>query len=131
MKAVLSSAQFAEAARQRWLRFRDELAADVLAYNRRQNGAEFTYASPHQFIVSNATSGMALAVTADFDGRVVHYSYSSVNDHNVGVPEGGILSIRQMRNGNVDFYSADQRLTSEQTCKVLLEPVLSPPQIAA
>jgi hypothetical protein len=39
--------------------------------------------------------------------------------------------MRQSRRGTVDFYSADERLTSEETRQVLLAPVLFPPQLAA
>ena len=48
-----------------------------------------------------------------------------------GVPEGGMLSMRQSRRGTVEFYSADERLTSEETRQVLLEPLLFPKQSSA
>jgi len=39
--------------------------------------------------------------------------------------------MRQSRTGSVEFYSADERLTSEETRQVLLEPMLFPRQPAA
>lgn len=54
-----------------------------------------------------------------------------MNNHTAGVPEGGILSIRKSPRGTAEFYTADERLTSEETRQVLLEPVLFPPQMAA
>jgi hypothetical protein len=65
---------------------------------------------------------------ADFDNRNVRYDYSAINQQSAGVPEGGMLSMRQSRRGAVEFYSADERLTSEETRQVLLEPMLFPKQ---
>jgi RNase H-fold protein (predicted Holliday junction resolvase) len=42
-----------------------------------------------------------------------------------------MLSMRQSRRGDVEFYSADERLTSEETRQVLLEPLLFPRQSSA
>ena len=101
-----------------------------MEFNSRQGGIEFSQMGPDQFIVSNARSGLQLTVSADFDGCTVRYAYEQLNNKSAGVPEGGMLSMRQPSGGVVELYSADQQLTSEETRKVLLEPVLAPPRAA-
>jgi hypothetical protein len=58
----------------------------------------------------------------------VRYTYSALNQRSAGVPEGGMLSMRHSPSGQVEFYSADERLTSEETRHVLPEPMLFPRQ---
>ena len=122
---------FADEARRRWLQLKDELTTDVAEFNVRQSGAEFSQPSSNQFVVTNSLSGVSLTLTADFNAQMIYYDYAPINKNSAGVPQGGILSIRQSHRGIVDFYSADERLTSEEARKVLLEPVLFPPQLAA
>ena len=123
--------RFNEAARQRWRRLGEELQADVKEFNARENDASFTAEGDNLYRVRSAGSGLELVLRADFDNSIVRYEFLAVNDRTAGVPEGGILSIRQSRRGTAEFYSADERLTSEETRQVLLEPVLFPPQRAA
>ena len=123
--------EFAEQARQRWQKLAEELQADVAEFNSQQTGADFSQPAENQFVVSNSISGLQLTLTADFAAQTISYTYASINDRSAGVPEGGILSIRQSRRRGVEFYSADERLTSEETREVLLKPVLFPPQLAA
>lgn len=123
--------EFAERARQRWMKLGEELRADVAEFNSQQSGADFSQPGENQFVVSNSISGLQLTLTADFAAQTVSYNYAPINDRSAGVPEGGILSIRQSRRRDVEFYSADERLTSEETREVLLQPVLFPPQLAA
>ena len=122
---------FAEAARQRWLLLGDELRADVAEFNQRSQGAEFSRPEDDQYRIRNPKSGLELTLTADFDSRVVRYHYAALSGATAGVPDGGMLSIRQSPRGAAEFYSADERLTSEETRRVLLGPVLFPPQIVA
>ena len=123
--------EFAEQAHQRWQKLGDELRADVAEFNSHHAGADLSQPADNQFVVSNSASGVQLTLTADFAAQTISYTYSPINDRSAGVPEGGILSIRQSRRRGVEFYSADERLTSEETREVLLEPVLFPPQLAA
>ncbi|HEY4679227.1 MAG TPA: hypothetical protein VIJ01_18820, partial [Candidatus Angelobacter sp.] len=67
----------------------------------------------------------------DFNNHSASYDYTAINQRSAGVPEGGMLSMRQSRRGDVEFYSADERLTSEETRQVLLEPLLFPRQSSA
>jgi len=123
--------EFAGQARQRWVALGEELRADVAEFNSHHGGADVSQPADNQYVVSNSVSGLQLTITADFDARTISYQYSQINDRSAGVPEGGMLSMRQSRRNNVEFYSADERLTSEETREVLLEPVLFPPELAA
>jgi len=117
---------FDTAARARWERLAEELKADVAAFNARQPGAEFSEESETVFRVVNSAAGLELRLTADFENRNVRYDYSALNQQSAGIPEGGILSMRQSADGAVEFYSADEQLTPAETCNVLLEPVQFP-----
>jgi hypothetical protein len=117
---------FSAAARQRWLRLGEELKADVAAFNAQQSGAELVSDGETQFRLKNPKAGLELMLTADFENHTVRYGYSALDQQNAGVPEGGILSMRQSRDGQVEFYSADEQLTSQETCNVLLEPMQFP-----
>ncbi len=123
--------QFSSAARARWLALGEELRADVAEFNTHGSGAALATDGETQYRLENSTSGLELTLTADFENRNVRYEYSAINHRSAGVPEGGMLSIRQSRRGAVEFYSADERLTSEETRQVLLEPLLFPKQSAA
>lgn len=118
--------QFAVAARERWLKLGEELRSDVADFNTQQSGADFAEDRDDRFRLSNSKSGLQLTIAADFDNHTVRYEYSALNDRSAGVPEGGILAMRQSRTGSVDFFSADERLTSEEARQVLLEPMLFP-----
>jgi hypothetical protein len=126
-----SESQFAAAARSRWRELGDELRADVAEFNKQGTGAELAEEGEDTYRVRNSGSGLELALKADFENHSVRYDYAVINQRSAGVPEGGMLSMRQSRRGNVEFYSADERLTSEETRQVLLEPLLFPKQSAA
>jgi hypothetical protein len=126
-----SESQFAAAARSRWHELGDELRADVEEFNRQGTGAELAEEGEDTYRVRNSGSGLELSLKADFENHSVSYDYAAINQRSAGVPEGGMLSMRQSRRGNVEFYSADERLTSEETRQVLLEPLLFPKQSAA
>src|SRR5215467_7748730 len=119
-----SGGNFMTSARQRWQQLAQELQADVAEFNSREGGADFSEVSAGQFRVTNLTTGLELVISAEFDARIIRYNYQQVNDKSAGVPEGGILSMRQSESGAVEFYSADEQLTSEETRAILLEPVL-------
>ncbi len=129
--AKTTTTAFDDAAMQRWRALGEELGQDVNEFNSQQKGADFEQPSESSYRVTNPLSGLVLDLAADFDARVVRYDYRRLNDNSTGAPEGGMLSMRQRQNGRVEFYSADERLTSEETRQVLLEPVLFPPQLAA
>jgi hypothetical protein len=122
---------FVDAARQRWQQLGEELKADVAEFSARHSGAEFSSSADNVYHVMYDESGLELDITADFEAQVVRYDYKPTSSSSAGAPEGGLLSMRQSRSGTVEFYSADERLTSEETRQVLLAPVLFPPQLAA
>jgi hypothetical protein len=123
--------QFAAAARSRWQELGDELRADVAEFNKQGTGADLAVEGEDSYRVRNSGSGLELVLKADFNNHSASYDYAAINQRSAGVPEGGMLSMRQSRRGNVEFYSADERLTSEETRQVLLEPLLFPKQSAA
>jgi hypothetical protein len=123
--------QFAAAARARWLELGNELRADVAEFNKQGTDADLSVDGEDKYRVRNSGSGLELSLRADFDNHTATYDYTAINQKSAGVPEGGILSMRQSRRGDVEFYSADERLTSEETRQVLLEPLLFPKQSAA
>ncbi|HZU32461.1 MAG TPA: hypothetical protein VFB79_15195 [Candidatus Angelobacter sp.] len=123
-----SEDRFTAAARERWLKLGEELRADVAEFNAHGSNADYAASGDNQYRVSNPASGLELVLTADFENHTVRYDYSAINQQTAGVPEGGMLSMRQSRMGRVEFYSADERLTSEETRQVLLEPMLFPRQ---
>jgi hypothetical protein len=123
--------EFIDAARQRWKQLGEELKTDVAEFSARHSGAEFSSSGDDAYHVTYDESGLELDITADFEAQLVRYDYKPTSSSSAGVPEGGILSMRQSRLGAVEFYSADERLTSEETRQVLLAPVLFPPQLAA
>jgi len=123
--------RFAAAARARWQELGDELRADVEEFNKQGSGADLATEGEDRYRVQNSSSGLELVLTADFANHNVVYDYSAINQRSAGVPEGGMLSMRQSRSGTVEFYSADERLTSEETRQVLLEPLLFPKLPAA
>lgn len=124
-------ARFAQAARERWRKLGEELQADVAEFDARRQNASFSSEGDNLYRVRNSATGLELVLRADFENCVVRYDYQAVNNQTAGVPEGGILSIRKSPRGTAEFYTADERLTSEETRQVLLEPVLFPPQMAA
>jgi hypothetical protein len=126
-----TSSSFTEAARERWNQLGNELKADVDEFSANHRGAEFSTSGNDAYHVTYSESGLELDIKADFEAQVVHYDYKTTGSSTAGAPEGGMLSMRQSRRGGVEFYSADERLTSEETRQVLLEPVLFPPQLAA
>jgi hypothetical protein len=123
--------QFAAAARSRWRALGDELRADVAEFNKQGTGADFAVEGEDTYRVRNSGSGLELVLKADFENHSASYDYAAINQQSAGVPEGGMLSMRQSRRGDVEFYSADERLTSEETRQVLLEPLLFPKQSSA
>jgi hypothetical protein len=125
-----SDGEFAARARMRWQRLAAELESDVEEFSRHQSGTGFARDGENSFRVSNSRSGLELTLIADFKDHNVRYTYSALNSRTAGVPEGGMLSMREHA-GAVEFYSADERLTSEETRQVLLEPMLFPRESAA
>jgi hypothetical protein len=125
-----SDANFQEAAKRRWQQLAEELKSDLEEFSSHQKGTTFSLPSENEYRISSSDSGLEIIITADFDDHIVRYEYSALNKKNAGIPEGGMLSMRQSKRGTVEFYSADERLTSEEARQVLLEPLLFPAKVA-
>ena len=121
---------FAEEAKRRWQQLGEELRADVAEYSSQRLGASFANPNENEFRISNSDAGLEIVIAADFDAHIVRYEYAALKKNTAGTPEGGMLSMRQSRRGRVEFYSADERLTPEETRQVLLEPLLFPVKMA-
>jgi hypothetical protein len=74
--------------------------------------------------VSNPKSGIAVLLHADLEAHTIRYNYEPESE-NTAVPEGGVLTLRASSQ-SVDMYSADQRLTSQDARRLVLEPLLFP-----
>lgn len=129
--AQTQEVQFRNAAQERWRLLGEELKADVAEFDAQNQQASFTAEGDNLYRIRNSSSGLELTLRAEFENCIVRYEYSAINNHTAGVPEGGMLSIRKSSRGSAEFYTADERLNSEETRQVLLEPVLFPPQMAA
>lgn len=121
---------FERAALARWKEMVRDLEEDVNEYRSQGGNAEFTRVSDHEVNITDRDTALVLNVRADIPGHTVHYDYTSTNPR-VASPEGGIFSMRTTRWGRVDLYSADQRIHSEGARRMLLEPVMFPPEAAA
>jgi len=110
--------------RRKWRELTQGLEQDVSEYQRVGGNASFQNVTDSQVRVSNARSGVAVVLTADLDANMIHYSYEPESER-TAVPEGGVLSLRSS-NGDVDVYSSDQRLSSDEARRLVLEPLLFP-----
>ena len=128
MEAMKSD--FTEQARRRWQELAEELQADVAELNLRHSEVSFSQPAEPEIRISHPGSGVELALTADFAQRLVRYDYVADIAEPAGIPEGGILSMRERNDGSVEFYSADEQLTPAETRHVLLEPLFSPSMAA-
>ena len=116
-----------EACEQRaWAELAGRLEQDVEEYRRLSAGAELQQISEFQCRIANTTSGIAVVVTADLAAHTIRYAYGPEKDQ-TAAPEGGILSLRSAGD-SVELYSADQRVSSEQARRLILEPLLFPPK---
>ncbi len=74
--------------------------------------------------VSNPKSGIAVNLHADLEAHTIRYDYEPESE-NIAVPEGGVLTLRTA-DSSLEIYSADQRLSSEDARRLVLEPLLFP-----
>lgn len=121
---------FEQAELQRWQSLVRDLETDVAEYNRQGGSATLTRASETEIRITDRDSTLTLSVRADVEGHSIHYDYGSTKSR-VASPEGGIFAIRRSRWGTPEFYSADQRIHNEGARRILLEPILFPPEVAA
>jgi hypothetical protein len=109
---------------QRWRVLVTEFEHETERFQQIGSAAEFRRLSEYQCRISNSSTKIAAVVTADLAARTIEYSYEP-EQKNTAVPERGLISLRTS-DESVDLYSADQRLTPEQVCKLILEPLVFP-----
>lgn len=119
-----SELRFESAERRKWRELAEGLEKDVKEYERVGGTASFDQASDDKVRVSNPRSGVAVVLTADLDAHMIHYNYEPESER-TAVPEGGVLSLRAS-GGNVEVFSSDQRLSSDDARRLVLEPLLFP-----
>jgi hypothetical protein len=121
---------FERAEFERWQQLISDLEADVSEYNHQGGSATLNHVSESEIRITDRDSALTLTVRADIEGHTIHYDYGSTNSR-VASPQGGIFAIRRSRWGRPELYSADQRIHNEGARRLLLEPILFPPEIAA
>jgi len=121
---------FEQAELQRWQELLRDLKIDIDEYNAQGGSATLTQTSPITIQITDRHSALTLSVRADVEGHTIHYDYGSTNSRTAS-PEGGIFSLRRSRWGRPELYSADQRIHNEGARRLLLEPILFPPDVAA
>ena len=121
---------FEQAELQRWQQLVRDLEGDVAEYNKQGGSATLARESETEVRITDKTNALTLTIRADIEGHTIHYDYGSTNSR-VASPEGGIFAIRRSRWGSPELYSADQRIHNEGARRILLEPILFPPEVAA
>jgi hypothetical protein len=109
----------------KWTELIKELEHDTDEFRRLGGKADFKQPTGFQCRISNPDAGVALLLAVDMNAHTIHYEYEA-EQKNVAVPEGGFLSLRAADSG-MALYSADQLITTQQACRLLLEPLLFPP----
>jgi hypothetical protein len=118
---------FESSAEKTWQQLTVGFEADVEEINHRSGDADLKVLSDHETRVSSETTKIAVVVTADLSAHTIQYVYEP-EDARTAVPEQGILTMRPSPAG-IELYSADQRLSSDQARRLMLEPLffVNPP----
>jgi len=107
-----------------WSDLVEGLEADLKEFSSVGGDAVVERISDVECRVSNPKSGIAVKLEVDLEGRAIRYNYEPESEK-TAVPEGGVLTLRASDH-SIDLYSADQRLTTEQVRRLVLEPLLFP-----
>jgi hypothetical protein len=107
-----------------WVQLKNGIQQDAEEFRRAGRECEFELSDKDQVCVLNTSARVAAVITADLDANIVEYDYQAEGD-NVAVPEKGVLTIRE-HGGTEQLFSADQLVSPEQACQMILEPVLFP-----
>ena len=120
-KARASEQAFEFSAETVWSQMKAGFQRDVEEFNTVKGDADFKELSAHEGRISNDAMKIAVVVTADLSAHAIRYQYEP-GDEKTAVPEQGVLTMRQSSSG-VELYSADERLTSDQARRLILEPL--------
>jgi hypothetical protein len=104
-----------------WAQLTAGFESDVAEINRREGDADFKQLEARQARISSGVTKIAAVVTADLAAHTIQYVYEP-EDARVAVPEQGILTMRPAASG-IELYSADQRLSSNEARRLILEPL--------
>jgi hypothetical protein len=111
-------------AERKWSELLSGLEADAEDFSRLGGKANFERVSDTECRISNPAASISAILTEDPSAQMIRYTYTP-DVENVAVPEGGVLTVRISGN-SAQLYSADQQLTPEQACRLILEPLLFP-----
>ena len=106
------------------------LSVDVEEFRRLGGEADFEQLSSTQCRVINSNAAISSTITADLAANTIQYTFEAEAEK-IAVPEGGFFSLRRSGRSTTDIYSSDQRITTEQARRMILEPLLfpAPPRI--
>lgn len=119
-----SEVQFESREHRAWSNLVDGLEQDLRDFKNVGGDAVVRRVGDTECRVSNPKSGIAVNLRADLEGHTIHYDYEPESEK-IAVPEGGVLTLRPT-DATIEIYSADQRLSSEEARRLLLEPLLFP-----
>jgi len=117
-------ARFEELAENKWLELIMELNEDIEEYRRLGGEAGFEQLSSTQCRVTNVNAAVSATITADISAHSIRYIFEATAS-TTAIPEGGFFSLRRAPSG-AELFSADQKITSEQARRMVLEPLLFP-----
>lgn len=112
-------------AERKWAELIQGLQADADEFRRLGGDVALAQISDNQWRIANTAVGIAVTLTFDTTAPTIQYRYQPENSQ-TAVPEGGVFSMRRATPDSVDLYSSDQRVTTEQARRMVLEPLLFP-----
>jgi hypothetical protein len=122
--ATAAEDSFQRKARAKWASLLGGFQQDVEEFRGNTGKAEFDLSSDTECRISSPQARITVLVIADLAQHAIRYRYEP-EDSRTAVPEQGVLTLRASGN-SLDVYSADQRLSSDEARKLILEPLLFP-----
>jgi hypothetical protein len=112
-------------AERKWSELVQGLQTDAEEYRRLGGDVALGQLSDNQVRMANTAVGVAATLIFDPSAHTIQYTYEPDNKE-TAVPEGGVFSMRRAGADSADLYSSDQRISSEQARRMVLEPLLFP-----
>lgn len=116
---------FEAVADQKWRELVADLKRDVDGYRSLGGDVILREDSDLACRITNPKPGVTALIIADLGAHTVQYTFESEAGE-TAVPEGGFFSLRRAPSDRADLYSADQRISTEQARRMILEPLLFP-----
>src|SRR5262245_31625146 len=114
---------FETLAGQKWQELVTGLRHDVDEYRSLGGGASLSEGSDLSCRITNGKPSVTALIVADPVAHTVQYTFTS-EAGGTAVPEGGVFSLRRSASNGAELYSADQRISTEQARRIILEPLL-------